>query len=62
MSEPHYAVPFVIPDAHTDHIRRKQFDLPYAHVSPAQKLDIYWPAEGDGPFPVIVSIHGGAFI
>jgi len=43
------------------------FDLPYAQVgaantSPAQKLDIYWPAEGDGPFPVILSIHGGAFM
>jgi acetyl esterase/lipase len=24
-------------------------------------LDIYWPADGDGPFPVILSIHGGAF-
>ena len=62
MSEPHYAVPFVIPEANTAHIQRKRFDLPYAHISPAQKLDIYWPAEGDGPFPVIVSIHGGAFM
>ncbi|MGC9396836.1 MAG: alpha/beta hydrolase fold domain-containing protein [Anaerolineae bacterium] len=39
-----------------------RFDVPYAHLSPAQKLDIYWPAEGDGPFPIIVSIHGGAFM
>lgn len=52
----------MIPEANTDHIQRKTFDLPYAHLSPAQKLDIYWPAEGDGPFPVIVSIHGGAFM
>ncbi len=62
MSESQSTVPFVIPEAHTAHIRRKHFDLPYAHLSPAQKLDIYWPAEGDGPFPVIVSIHGGAFM
>ncbi len=40
---------------------RKWLDLAYAQVSPAQKLDIYLPEEGDGPFPVIVSIHGGAF-
>jgi acetyl esterase/lipase len=62
MSEEHYAVPFVIPSAKTDHIKRKMFDLSYASLSPAQKLDIYWPEEGDGPFPVIVSIHGGAFM
>ncbi len=62
ITESQHPVPFVIPEAHTAYIQRKRFDLPYAHVSPAQKLDIYWPAEGDGPFPVIVSIHGGAFM
>lgn len=62
MSEAHYAVPFEIPPAKTDHIQRKMFDLSYAAVSPSQKLDIYWPEDGDGPFPVIVSIHGGAFM
>lgn len=60
--EEHYAVPFVIPPAKTDHIKRKMFDIPYADLSPAQKLDIYWPEKGDGSFPVIVSIHGGAFM
>jgi len=62
MSEEHYAVPFENPAANTDHIKRKMFDISYAPLSPAQKLDIYWPEEGDGPFPVIVSIHGGAFM
>ena len=60
--EPHYAVPFEIPLAKTEHIKRKMFDVSYANSSPAQKLDIYWPETGDGPFPVIVSIHGGAFM
>jgi len=50
------------PPANTDHIKRKFLDLPYAHRSPAQKLDIYWPDQGEGPFPVIVAIHGGAFM
>lgn len=45
----------------TDHIQRKWLDVPYAGVSDAQKLDIYLPDEGDGPFPVILSVHGGAF-
>ena len=42
-------------------ISRKWMDVPYAEQSPAQKLDVYLPEEGDGPFPVIVYIHGGAF-
>ena len=60
--EAHYAVPFEIPPAETDHIKRKMFDVSYANLSPTQKLDIYWPETGNGPFPVIVSIHGGAFM
>eukprot|EP00128_Syssomonas_multiformis_P017686 Colp12_sorted_trinity150504_noHs@24912 len=36
-------------------------DLAYATVSATQKLDIYVPQTGEGPFPVIISIHGGAF-
>jgi acetyl esterase/lipase len=52
---------FVIPPAKIDHIQRKILDVAYAHVSPAQKLDLYWPATGNGPFPVILTIHGGAF-
>jgi acetyl esterase/lipase len=62
MSETHYAVPMAIPPADTRAIRRKLLDLPYAERSAAQKLDIYWPEEGNGPFPVILSIHGGAFM
>lgn len=44
-----------------DGISRKWLDVPYAGISSAQKLDIYLPEHGDGPFPVILSIHGGAF-
>jgi acetyl esterase/lipase len=62
MSEAHYAVPFAIPPASTAHIRRKMLDIPYAALSPAQRLDIYWPEAGNGPFPVIIAIHGGAFM
>lgn len=42
-------------------IKKKYLDIPYASVSDAQKLDIYLPEEGNGPFPVILSIHGGGF-
>ena len=60
--EQHYALEFVHPPARIDHIKRKHLDIPYAHLSPTQKLDIYLPDKGKGPFPVIVSIHGGAFM
>jgi acetyl esterase/lipase len=50
-----------IPDADTAHVARKTFDLPYATLSEAQTLDIYYPAT-QGPFPVILWIHGGAFM
>lgn len=45
----------------TDSIKNKWKDIQYATISAAQKLDIYLPDTGDGPFPVIVAIHGGAF-
>jgi acetyl esterase/lipase len=59
---PHYAIQDEPPPANTDHIKRKYLDIPYADLSPAQKLDVYLPDEGEGPFPVIVSLHGGAFM
>jgi acetyl esterase/lipase len=50
-----------IPLAKTDNIKNKWLNISYATASDAQKLDIYLPETGEGPFPVIVSIHGGAF-
>jgi acetyl esterase/lipase len=52
---------FDTPPANVSHIERKWLDLPYSHVSLAQKLDIYLPVDGIGPFPVIFYIHGGGF-
>jgi len=47
--------------ADVSNIKNKFLDIPYASMSEAQKLDIYLPESGNGPFPVIVSIHGGGF-
>ena len=60
----HYAVLKMAkhPAANTDHVKRRFVDIPYADQSAAQKLDIYLPDEGEGPFPVIMSIHGGGFM
>ncbi len=37
-------------------------DLAYATVSSAQKLDLYIPTTGSGPFPVVIMVHGGGFM
>ncbi len=50
-----------LPPANTQGTDRKWLDVPYATESASQKLDIYLPKEGKGPFPVILAIHGGAF-
>ena len=34
---------------------------PTPSLSPTQKLDLYLP-EGEGPFPVIITVHGGGFM
>jgi acetyl esterase/lipase len=52
---------FELPPADVSHIRRKWLDVAYANTSPSQQLDIYVPETGEGPFPVIFHIHGGAF-
>jgi acetyl esterase/lipase len=48
--------------ASTQHIRNKFLDIPYATLSSSQKLDIYLPDSINQPLPVIMAIHGGAFM
>lgn len=43
-------------------VSRQWHDVPYADQSPAQKLDIFLPDTGEGPYPVILAIHGGGFM
>jgi len=45
----------------TSSITKKYLNIAYNTESATQKLDIYVP-EGAGPFPVIMAIHGGAFM
>jgi acetyl esterase/lipase len=42
-------------------IKRQFLDVPYGTQSAAQKIDIYLPNAGTGPYPVLFHIHGGAF-
>ena len=57
------APPFIQPDVDLSGVRRKFLDVPYAGTdNPAQTMDILLPREGDGPFPVLIQFHGGAFL
>jgi acetyl esterase/lipase len=61
----HYAVAMQPPPAYTHYIKRRYLDVPYtplAKRSLSHTLDIYLPDEGESPFPVILAIHGGAFM
>jgi acetyl esterase/lipase len=46
----------------TQGVTRKWLNVPYATNSSSEMLDIYLPNTGNGPFPVIVAIHGGGFL
>ncbi len=46
----------------TQSVKNKILDIPYAAQSKAQVMDIYLPDSIKTPVPVIVNIHGGAFL
>lgn len=51
-----------IPTADTSWIKHKHLDISYDTHSPSQKLDIYLPDNLMDKHPVIIAIHGGAFM
>jgi acetyl esterase/lipase len=55
--------PMAMPTMDVSGISRKWLDVDYTPQKPhpARKLDIYLPETGDGPFPVLICMHGGAF-
>lgn len=42
-------------------VKRKVMDVRYAEGSDKRMLDIYYPNEGEGPFPVIIDVFGGGW-
>ena len=55
--------PMALPTLDVSGVTRKWLNVDYtpAKPHPARKLDIFLPEEGEGPFPTIIAIHGGAF-
>ena len=57
------APPFLQPDVDFSGIKRQFMDVSYAGTdNPNQRMDIFLPEEGEGPFPALIQFHGGAFI
>ena len=56
--------PSIMPLIDTTDITRKYLDISYTpdNAHPMRRLDIYLPEDGDGPFPVLIYMHGGGFI
>ncbi len=52
---------FQPPMADISWVKRKFLDVTYDTQSPRQCFDLYLPEEGNGPFPLLIHIHGGAF-
>jgi ribose/xylose/arabinose/galactoside ABC-type transport system permease subunit/acetyl esterase/lipase len=50
----------VPPPADVSFVRRKFLDVKYGDFA-AHTLDVFLPDEGDGPFPLLIHIHGGGF-
>ena len=45
----------------TPDLHRKFLNVRYAECTDDEVMDIYLPEQGEGPFPVIVDIHGGGW-
>lgn len=61
MQDPAFVIP-LLPKAQLDAIQHKYLDVPYCDQSENQVLDIFLPDHGEKPYPVILHVHGGAFM
>lgn len=48
--------------AQIDHINHKILNIAYDNLSETQKLDLYYPDITQNNFPLVIHIHGGAFL
>lgn len=55
------SVAWLMRPAYPGDLRPTHADVAYASTSPAQVLDLFLP-ESPGPYPLVVNIHGGAFM
>ena len=49
------------PEMDITQFHKTALDLKYADESENQILDIFYPEDGEGPYPLVIVFHGGAF-
>ena len=49
------------PEIDMTQFKNAKLDIAYADESPNQTLDLLYPEDGEGPFPLVLVMHGGAF-
>lgn len=49
------------PEFDISQFKKKILDIPYGTQSKNQILDIYYPEQGQAPYPTVILFHGGAF-
>ncbi|MCQ2492370.1 MAG: alpha/beta hydrolase [Lachnospiraceae bacterium] len=49
------------PEIDVTQFKKVALDLQYADQSPNQILDVWYPDEGEGPYPCVILFHGGGF-
>ena len=50
------------PEMDMSQFSKTKLDIAYADQSPNQVLDIMYPEDGEGPYPLVIVFHGGAFV
>lgn len=48
------------PEMDITQFHKTALDLKYADESENQILDIFYPEDGEGPYPLVIVFHGGA--
>lgn len=48
------------PEMDITQFAKTELDLVYADESPNQILDVFYPEDGEGPYPLVIVFHGGA--
>lgn len=47
------------PEMDITQFAKTELDLVYADESPNQILDVFYPEDGEGPYPLVIVFHGG---
>lgn len=59
--DPDFQDPEVAEAKERPELKHKVLGIPYAEKTEYEILDLYFPDTGQGPFPVIVDVHGGGW-